>query len=146
MNIYFCCVVFHIFTSNCIVYPFSRPWRPIGLCDVEFPTFSRQSAHRWRWGCQPYAPAALYPPGRFLVLISVRGWVDLRTIMRLEGLGQFKNPMTSSGFESATFRLVALVPQPTRLLRAPKIVLFEKNGWEKYAAKGLNRCCHNIYV
>jgi hypothetical protein len=25
------------------------------------PTFSRQSAHRWRHGCQPYAPAALYP-------------------------------------------------------------------------------------
>jgi hypothetical protein len=23
--------------------------------------FSRQSAHRWRLGCQPYAPAALYP-------------------------------------------------------------------------------------
>jgi hypothetical protein len=23
--------------------------------------FSRQSAHRWRWGCQPYAPDALYP-------------------------------------------------------------------------------------
>jgi hypothetical protein len=22
---------------------------------------SRQSAHRWLWGCQPYAPAALYP-------------------------------------------------------------------------------------
>jgi hypothetical protein len=22
-------------------------------------TFSRQSAHRWRWGCQLYAPAAL---------------------------------------------------------------------------------------
>jgi hypothetical protein len=21
--------------------------------------FSRQSAHRWRYGCQPYAPAAL---------------------------------------------------------------------------------------
>jgi hypothetical protein len=30
------------------------------LWDVEVPTFSRQSAHRWRWGCQPYAPAALY--------------------------------------------------------------------------------------
>jgi hypothetical protein len=27
--------------------------------------------------------------------------------MRLEGLGQLKNPMTSSGFEPATFRLVA---------------------------------------
>jgi hypothetical protein len=34
---------------------------------------SRQSAHRWRGGCQLYVPAALYPPGRFLVLISVRG-------------------------------------------------------------------------
>jgi hypothetical protein len=29
-------------------------------CDTpKIPTFSRQSAHRWRWGCQPYAPAAL---------------------------------------------------------------------------------------
>jgi hypothetical protein len=38
----------------------NRPWRPIAVWDVEAPTFSRQSAHRWRWGCQPYAPAALY--------------------------------------------------------------------------------------
>jgi hypothetical protein len=35
--------------------------RPIGLWDVEAPTFSRQSAHRWRWGCRAYAPASLYP-------------------------------------------------------------------------------------
>jgi hypothetical protein len=42
--------------------------------DVEAPTFSRQSAHRWRWGCQPYAPAGgPLSPERFLVLISVRG-------------------------------------------------------------------------
>jgi hypothetical protein len=59
----------------CKSYPCNRPWRPIGLWDVEAPTHSRQSAHRWRKG-QPYAPAALYPPGRFLVLISVRGWVE----------------------------------------------------------------------
>jgi hypothetical protein len=45
----------HFFKS----YPCNRPWRPIGLWDVEVPTFSRQPAHRWRWGCQPYAPAAL---------------------------------------------------------------------------------------
>jgi hypothetical protein len=41
-------------------YPCNRPWRPMGPWDVEAPTFCRQSAHRWRWGCQPYAPAALY--------------------------------------------------------------------------------------
>jgi hypothetical protein len=38
-----------------------RPWRPIGLWDVEASTFYRQSVHRWRWGCQPYMPALLYP-------------------------------------------------------------------------------------
>jgi hypothetical protein len=65
--------------------PYTRPWRPIGLWDVEGLTVSRQSAHRWRYGCQPYAPAALHPPGWFLVLISVRGWVDPRAIVRLEG-------------------------------------------------------------
>jgi hypothetical protein len=43
--------------------------------------------------------------GRALLPISVR---DPRAIVRLEGLGQLKkNPMTSSGLEPATFRLVA---------------------------------------
>jgi hypothetical protein len=45
---------------------------------IEEPTFSTQSAHRWRWNCQPQRPAALYSPGKFLLLISVRGWVDPR--------------------------------------------------------------------
>jgi hypothetical protein len=56
--------------------------------------------HGWRWGCQPYAPAALDPPEIFVVLISVRG------IVRLEGLSQLKNPMTSSGIEPATLGFV----------------------------------------
>jgi hypothetical protein len=46
------------------------------------------------------------PPGRFLVHISVRVGVDPRAIVRLEGLGQLKNPITSSGVKPATYRLV----------------------------------------
>jgi hypothetical protein len=43
------------------------------------------------------------PSGRFLVLISVRGRVDPRATVRLEGLGQLKNPMTSSrGYQAVS--------------------------------------------
>jgi hypothetical protein len=87
-------------------YPYNRPRRHIGLWDVDAPTLSRQSAHRWRWG-QPYTPAALYLPGRFVVLISVIGWVESRATVWLEGLGQLKNSMISSGIEPAIFRLLA---------------------------------------
>jgi hypothetical protein len=47
------------------------------------------------------------PLGRFMALISVRGSVDPRAIVRLEGLGQLRNPVTSSGMKPATFRSIA---------------------------------------
>jgi hypothetical protein len=43
------------------------------------------------------------PTERFLVLI--RGWIDPKAVVRLEELGQLKNPMTSSGIEQSTLGL-----------------------------------------
>jgi hypothetical protein len=92
--------------KKCKAIAVTMPWNPKGLWNVEVPIFSKKSVQKW-WGCQPYAPAALYRLWRFLVLVSVTSGADLEATIRLEGLGQLKNLMKSSGVEPTTFWLVA---------------------------------------
>jgi hypothetical protein len=78
------------------------------LRDVEYPTFSRQFAHtQMVVRLSALCTGRPLPPGRFPVLIAVRGWADPRAIVWLEGVGQLKNPMTSSGIKTVTFQLIA---------------------------------------
>jgi hypothetical protein len=59
------------------------------------------------------------PPGRFLVFISLRGWVDPRSIMQLEVLCQLKYLITSSGIEPSNLPACNIVLQQTMQRRAP---------------------------
>jgi hypothetical protein len=102
-------------SQNSKAFPCNRPWRPIGLWDVKDPTLSRQSAHRWRLGCQPYASAALYPPER--LVISVGSSVNPRVIVRLKGLGKLKTSVTAIGTQTRDLPVCSIAPQSSTLPR-----------------------------
>jgi hypothetical protein len=60
--------------------------------------------------------------------------------VRLEGLGQLKNPMTSSGFEPATFRLVEGLCQ----LKNPMTSLGIEPATFRLVAWCLNQLCYRV--
>jgi hypothetical protein len=98
-----------------------RPWRPIALLCVEAPTFLRQSVHRWRWDCQPYATTALYPSERSS---ATRFCYRLSKDQCHNAPGKIRPIEKSNNHQGNTtrdFPACSIVIQPSALLRAYKI-------------------------
>jgi hypothetical protein len=85
----------------------------IGLWDVKDPTFSRQSAHRWRRGCQPYAPTALYSPETLFVCF----WYSF--LLEAERTAE---PSAARGIIEKLKKLICFIGSRTRDLSACTIV------------------------
>jgi hypothetical protein len=90
------------------------PWRPISVFPV--------SGLRWRWGCQPHVPGALYSPETILYVSNTHFCWRLskhQGLVRVAGLGKLIK-ITSCFLEPATFR--PWVPPP------PAKVITNKTG------------------
>ena len=80
-----------------------RPGKALRVSGGWSSQISRQSAHE---GEKVVSPTHWPPYPRRNISGTVRGWVDRRVILQLEGLCKWKIPVTPSGIETVTFWLV----------------------------------------
>jgi hypothetical protein len=108
---------------------------------------SRQSAHEGSKVASPMHYQPLPPQEIFLVLISVRVWVNPRAILQQEGLCQWKIPMTPSGIKPVTFCRVAQCLNQLCHLEAYSFFFrhWQSQGWYLAGANKVARICQSLH-
>jgi hypothetical protein len=80
----------YLIQSNYVSYPCNRPWSTIGLWDVEGPTLSNKRLTDGGKVVSITRRPPFTPQEDSWYSFLLRGRVDSRAIVRLEGLGQLK--------------------------------------------------------
>ena len=86
-----------------------RPW---GFQEFEVPRF-QDNRHTKVIRLTALCTGRLYPQEIFLVLISIRGWVNSRAIARAGSIMSMKNSSDTIGNRTRNLSACSAVPQPT---------------------------------